>query len=103
VLDADDVGLGPSGEHGSDHPSSVQSLLDVKIGGGFVEHVNIGLLHAGQRNDESLELSSGQLANLSLQDCLQIEHLDNVVEEASFVDGSESSSDNNSGSLGLGD
>jgi len=59
------------------------------------------MLHASQGNDESLELSSRKLANLSLEHIAEIKHLHSEVENTSLINLSESLADNDQGSLGL--
>lgn len=45
----------------ADCAGSVQTLLDVEVAGGFVEHVHIGAAHAGHGAGKALQLTTGQV------------------------------------------
>lgn len=52
----------------SNHPSCLESLLDIQVRRWLIEHVNVSSLHASHTNDKPLQLSSRQLTNFSFQD-----------------------------------
>lgn len=73
------------GEQASDHAGGIQTLLDVEVRTGLVEHVNVYVLHAGQANNESLELTARKLANLAFKHVVKVELFDRSVKEVLFV------------------
>lgn len=50
----------------------VQSLFNVQVGGGFVEHEDISILYAHHRDREPLQLPAGQRRDLAVADVRQI-------------------------------
>lgn len=73
-------------QHLSNHSGSVQTLFDIKVRTWLVEHVNVCVLHASQSNDESLELSTRKLSNLTLQYFFQFQLLYRLVIESLLVE-----------------
>ena len=51
----------------TNHARGLESLLDVEVGGWLIEHVDVDLLHATDTNNKALELTTGQVLNLTLQ------------------------------------
>lgn len=43
---------------GSNHSGGIESLLDVQVRGRLVKHVDVYLLHAGETDNEALELTT---------------------------------------------
>ena len=52
---------------GADHSGGVETLLHIEVGRGLIEHVDVDFLHAGQTDDKTLELATGEVLHLALQ------------------------------------
>mmetsp|Transcript_34926 Transcript_34926/g.75545 ORF Transcript_34926/g.75545 Transcript_34926/m.75545 type:complete len:324 (+) Transcript_34926:514-1485(+) len=73
VLHADNVRRW--GEKTADAAGSLEALLDVEVGGGLVEHVDIGVLNRHNANGETLELSTGKIFNGAVEHLHQVQEL----------------------------
>lgn len=56
----------------ADGAGSVQTLLDVEVRGGLVEHENVPVLDAHHCAREALQLPAGQRRDLAVSDVRQI-------------------------------
>lgn len=56
----------------ADGAGSVQTLLDVEVRGGLVEHEDVPVLDAHHRAREALQLPAGQRRDLAVTDVRQI-------------------------------
>lgn len=52
--------------------SCLETLLDVQIGRGLVEHVDISLLDTYCSNGEALQFSTGQEVDITIQNMVQL-------------------------------
>ncbi|KAI3494682.1 hypothetical protein L1887_40498 [Cichorium endivia] len=77
VLDGDDVGVGV--EERADHARGVETLLDVEVRRGLVKHVYVGILDARHADGEALELSTGEVLDVAVENLLEVEHVDDLV------------------------
>ena len=80
VLDADDVVV--RAKQAANLASGSKTLLDVQERGRLVEHVHVGLLHADKGDGETLEFSTREQVDLTVEDVPQlkvVEHLLQVV------------------------
>lgn len=77
VLDDDDVVVGA--EKRADDTGGSQSLLDIEVGRGLVEHVNIGLLDADCANGETLKLTTREMADITIVNVAQLQGVENSV------------------------
>jgi hypothetical protein len=83
VLNANDVNFGA--EETSDTFGGSESLLDIQIRTGLIQHVNGLLLHGDDQNGESLELTTGQIFDVSVQKMAEIQFLEQTVADSSLV------------------
>ena len=77
VLNNNDVVVVP--QQRSYNLGGTETLLHIEVGRRLVKHVHIGLLNADGTNSESLELSTRQLCNVTLQQVLQLQGLCDLV------------------------
>jgi hypothetical protein len=77
VLDADNVVV--RAEQATDLASSSKTLLDIQERRRLVEHVDVGLLYADKGNGETLELSTRQQVDLTVEDVPEFELVDHLV------------------------
>ena len=73
-------------QHLSNHSGSVQTLFDIKVRAWLVKHIDVYVLHAGQADDEPLQLSSGKLTNFTTLDALELQLLADLIEYTLFVE-----------------
>ena len=79
VLNNDDI-VGDAQE-GANGPGSVETLFDVQVGGGLIEHVNVSLRNANQRNCHTLQLTTRKLVHRTPTQMLQVKHFGKVAEQ----------------------
>ena len=85
VLDADDVEAFLVLEDITDDLGSLQTLLDIEVGGGLIEHVHIGLSDGDKSNSETLKLTTRELVEVTLHQVSQLQLLGNLIEVATLV------------------
>jgi len=83
VLNANDVNF--RAEETSDTFGSSQSLLDIQVRTGLIQHVYGFLLHGDNQDGKSLELTTGQVIDVSVQKMGKIQFLEQYVADSSFV------------------
>lgn len=83
VLNANDVNF--RAEETSDTFGSSQSLLDIQVRTGLIQHVYGFLLHGDNQDGKSLELTTGQVIDVSVQKMGKIQLLEQYVADSSFV------------------
>jgi len=83
VLNANDVNF--RAEETSDTFGSSQSLLDIQVRTGLIQHVYGFLLHGDDQDGKSLELTTGQVIDVSVQKMGKIQFLEQYVADSSFV------------------
>jgi len=83
VLNANDVNF--RAEETSDTFGSSQSLLDIQVRTGLIQHVYGFLLHGDDQDGKSLELTTGQVIDVSVQKMGKIQLLEQYVADSSFV------------------
>jgi hypothetical protein len=76
VLDNDDVVI--IAEERSDDQSSTQTLLDIEIRGGLVEHIDIGFLDSNSSDSKTLEFTTREEVNITVHDVVQLEDIGNL-------------------------
>lgn len=83
VLNANDVNF--RAEETSDTFGSSESLLDIQVRTGLIQHVYGFLLHGDNQDGKSLELTTGQVIDVSVQKMGKIQLLEQYVADSSFV------------------
>jgi len=83
VLNANNVNF--RAEETSDTFGGSESLLDIQIRTGLIQHVNGLLLHGDDQNSESLELTTGQIFNVSVSEMGEIQFLEQALADSSLV------------------
>lgn len=83
VLNANDVNF--RAEETSDTFGGSESLLDIQIRTGLIQHVYGFLLHGDDQDGESLELTTGQVVDVSFQKMGEIQFLEQCFTDASFI------------------
>ena len=68
MLDDDDVGAVVDLQEAPDGPGGLEALLDVQVGGGLVEHVDVRLLHDDDADREALQLAAGEVLDVARVD-----------------------------------
>ena len=67
-------------EEGTDDARSAQPLLYIEVRGWLVEHVHIGLLNANGADGEALKLAARDLADVTVHDMIELEHIGDFLE-----------------------
>lgn len=76
MLNHDDVVI--VAEERADDLGGGQTLLDIKVGGGLVEHVDVGVLDADSTDGETLELTTRKVGNVAVQKMLKLKGLEDL-------------------------
>lgn len=66
----------------SDHGSGLQSLLDIKERTGLVKEVNVLLLDTDETKSETLQLTTGQVGNVTVVNVSQLQNVEDGIEVA---------------------
>mmetsp|Transcript_16970 Transcript_16970/g.36917 ORF Transcript_16970/g.36917 Transcript_16970/m.36917 type:complete len:509 (-) Transcript_16970:689-2215(-) len=69
----------------ANHLRGVQPLLDVQVGGGLVEHVDVPLLHRHHADGEALQLPSRQVPDVALPHWVQVEKIHQVLHLVTLI------------------
>lgn len=69
-------------EQRSNDLGGAQTLLDIEIRGGLVEHVDVGLLHTDGTNGESLQLTTRQESDVTIHDVVKFKDFSNFFHVA---------------------
>jgi hypothetical protein len=56
----------------SDRAGCAKTLLDVKVRGWLVKHIDISLLHTNKADGETLQFSSGKKSDITVRDRLEL-------------------------------
>ena len=78
VLDDNDIVIGA--EQTADLAGGSETLLDIQEGRRLVKHVHIGLLDADKRDGETLQFSTRELSNVTVEDVSQLKLVNHLVE-----------------------
>jgi len=78
VLDDDNVVVGL--EQTANHAASGQTLLDIKERRWLVKHVDIGLLHTSDGNGETLQLTTRQEIDVTVNDLVEFEFCHDLLQ-----------------------
>lgn len=70
---------------GANDLGGLEPLLDVEVGGGLVEHVDVVLLYGRDADAKSLQLSSRQIANFPIRKMPQLQFLHELLSSPSLV------------------
>mmetsp|Transcript_39690 Transcript_39690/g.99360 ORF Transcript_39690/g.99360 Transcript_39690/m.99360 type:complete len:356 (+) Transcript_39690:1363-2430(+) len=60
-------------EEGSDGLGSLDSLLDIEVGGGLIKHVDLSLLYGNHSNGKTLKLPPREILDAASKDVVEIE------------------------------
>mmetsp|Transcript_11110 Transcript_11110/g.12173 ORF Transcript_11110/g.12173 Transcript_11110/m.12173 type:complete len:201 (+) Transcript_11110:208-810(+) len=77
----------------SNNLSGGQSLSDIEIRTGFIKHIHVGILDGDNGNGESLQLSSGQVTDFTVQNISQFQIGNNLILDALLIFGIQNSID----------
>jgi len=83
VFNANDVNF--RAEETSNTFGGSESLLDIQVRTGLIQHVYGFLLHGDDQDGESLELTTGQVFDVSVQKMAEIQFLEQSFRDALFV------------------
>ena len=78
VLDNDDIVV--RAKQTANFSAGGKTLLDIEERGRLVEHVDVGLLDTHQSNGKTLQLTTGQLTDVTVEDVSQFQVVDHLVE-----------------------
>lgn len=77
VLDNNDVVV--IAEKRADNPGSAETLLDIKVRGRLVKHVDVGLLDTDGTDSETLQLTTRQVGDVTIHDVVELENLGHLL------------------------
>ncbi|PWZ00343.1 hypothetical protein BCV70DRAFT_109253 [Testicularia cyperi] len=77
VFDGNDVSVGV--EERADHSGGIETLLDIEIRRGLVEHVDVGILNARHADGKALQLTTREVLNITVEHLLEVELVDDLL------------------------
>ena len=83
MLDTNDVVFWR--DEGTNCSGGIETLFDVQIRGGFVEHIDICFCGADHCDGETLKFATGDLCDLAIKNFFEFEDFDQIVKITSLV------------------